>query len=132
MTVFVDASAFIAITISEDQQHELAARYWQDLLNGADRLITSNYVAVETLAILQRRSGIGTAQKFLAEILPAVDLVWVDASIHEAGVMGLAMSSRSGPNIVDCTSFALMQHFGISRAFTFDRHFAEQGFEVLS
>jgi len=32
---------------------------------------------------------------------------------------------------VDCISFEVMRGLGITTAFTFDRHFAEMGFEVL-
>jgi predicted nucleic acid-binding protein len=32
---------------------------------------------------------------------------------------------------VDCTSFEMMRELGIHNAFTFDRHFAEQGFTCL-
>jgi hypothetical protein len=31
----------------------------------------------------------------------------------------------------DCVSFALMRRHDLNRAFTFDRHFADAGFEVV-
>jgi predicted nucleic acid-binding protein len=36
---------------------------------------------------------------------------------------------RRGLSLVDCTSFAIMRRQAITRAFHFDRHFQEQGFE---
>jgi predicted nucleic acid-binding protein len=36
---------------------------------------------------------------------------------------------RRGLSLVDCTSFAIVRRQAITRAFHFDRHFQEQGFE---
>ena len=34
-------------------------------------------------------------------------------------------------SLVDCASFETMRRLGIQKVFTFDRHFADQGFQVL-
>jgi len=33
---------------------------------------------------------------------------------------------------VDCVSFVTMRHYKIEKVFVFDRHFEEQGFEIVS
>lgn len=38
-------------------------------------------------------------------------------------------ADRRGLSITDCISFKVMRRRGIRAAFTFDRHFREQGFE---
>jgi uncharacterized protein len=65
---------------------------------------------------------------FLEDVLPVVEIEWVDASLHQIACNALMMSSKSGPNIVDCASFAVMRRLSIRDAFTFDGHFGEQGF----
>ncbi len=35
-------------------------------------------------------------------------------------------------SLTDALSFAVMERLGLSRAFTFDRHFAQYGFTVLT
>lgn len=41
----------------------------------------------------------------------------------------LLAAGRLRLSLIDCASFVLMRRHGIQRAFTFDRHFTEQGFE---
>ena|GEM_PF-3548981 len=48
-----------------------------------------------------------------------------------AGVSALLTSGREQLSLVDCVSFELMRQLGIRTAFTFDRHFEEQGFTCL-
>jgi len=48
-----------------------------------------------------------------------------------AGVSALLTSGREQLSLVDCVTFELMRQLGIRTAFTFDRHFEEQGFTCL-
>lgn len=43
----------------------------------------------------------------------------------------MVASGRSRPSVIDRASFALMRRFAIPTAFGFDRHFADQGFELV-
>ena len=128
MSVFVDTSAFIALMVAEDRNHRPAGKTWRSLLARDEPVVTSNYVVTETCALLQRRMGIGALKEYLEDVLPVVDVLWVDAPLHRAGCSAVMMSSKGGPNIVDCASFAVMRSLSIKTAFTFDRHFADQGF----
>ena len=35
-------------------------------------------------------------------------------------------------SFVDCVSFMAMRHYKVEKVFGFDRHFVEQGFEIVS
>ncbi|MHB1001138.1 MAG: type II toxin-antitoxin system VapC family toxin [Armatimonadota bacterium] len=131
MSTFIDTSAFIAFLVDENQNHKSASETWRQLLETDDHLITSNYITVETCALLQRRIGMHAVKIFIEDVLPVVTIEWVDSTLHDDGVNGLMMSGKSGPNIVDCVSFAVMRRHAIKNAFTFDRHFSDQGFVVL-
>ena len=132
MTVFVDSSAFVAFLIAEDAQHEVARATWDRLSDAEDRLVTTNYVVVETCSLLHRRSGMGTVRTFLSDIVPVVAIEWVDVALHSGAVSAFLGSARRGPSIVDCVSFDAMRRLGISTSFAFDSHFAEQGFSDAS
>lgn len=131
MSVFIDTSAFIALLVAEDENNKKAAETWRQFLGADEHLVTSNYIMVETCALLQRRIGMNALKIFMEDILPVVMVEWVDLSLHDAGISGLMMSSKSGPNIVDCISFAVMRKLVIKNAFTFDKHFSDQGFILL-
>jgi predicted nucleic acid-binding protein len=65
---------------------------------------------------------------FLDEVLPVVDVQWIEAGTHDAAVAAMLSAGRRNLSIVDCTSFELMRSLGVKKAFAFDRHFKEQGF----
>ncbi|MDO8586338.1 MAG: PIN domain-containing protein [Armatimonadota bacterium] len=131
MSAFVDTSAFIALLIAEDEHHRTAGKIWQRLVASDEQLVTSNYTLVETCALLHRRSGISTVRTFIEDLLPVVLVQWVDVELHTTGVGGMLTSGNRGPSIVDCVSFALMRKLKLRQVFTFDRHFREQGFDLV-
>lgn len=101
------------------------------MISRGELLVTSNYVLVETMVVAQRRIGLEVARTVHNEIRPVLQVEWVTEAIHDAAEVRLLLSGRRNLSLVDCVSFELMRQRGISRAFTFDPHFAEQGFECL-
>ena len=132
MTAFVDTSALLAILHAADANHARAARTWRRLVESDEHLVSTSYVLVEILALLQHRFGLRAVGDFQDAIAPLLATVWVDAELHAEGVAGLLTARRRGLSLVDCVSFACMRRMEIARAFHFDRHFAEQGFVTLS
>ncbi len=131
MRIFVDTSAFLAIIDGDDRFHPLALRFWEQQLSGSAVLLTSNYVVLETTALIQNRLGLEAVSVFHEEMLPVIYQEWINPDLYQKAVMALLAARRRDVSLVDYTSFVLMRHLGIRTAFTFDRHFAEQGFETL-
>jgi predicted nucleic acid-binding protein len=131
MNLFVDTSAFYALLDQDDGNHQRAATAWTKILQAADGLITSNYVVVETVALLQHRIGLVAVRAFQSDLVPAVHVAYVDNEIHRQGMSGLLAAERRKLSLVDCVNFELMRHLGLTRAFTFDSHFRQQGFEMI-
>ena len=130
MTVFVDTSAFYAVLDRDDENHASARRQWEELLKQDATLVTSNYVLLETCALLQSRVGINSVRAFHEEILPVIQVYWISEAAHAAGMAALLSASRRKLSLTDCTSFHLMRDSQIRDAFCFDRHFVEQGFKT--
>ncbi len=129
--IYIDTSALYAILDADDENHERAKRLWVDLITQRARLVCSNYVLVETFALVQHRLGIEAVRTLQEDILPVLYIEWVDEPSHRAGVTAVLTAGRRGLSLVDCVSFEVMRQRGIRTAFTFDPHFAEQGFECI-
>jgi len=131
VSVFVDTSGLLAVMVATDEHHGAALGVWEDLMSSEEPLVATNYVALELFAILQRRFGVQAVQLLATTFLPVLELQWVDLARHNAAVAALLAANRRGLSLVDCTSFVVMRELAVTRAFSFDPHFAEQGFEVV-
>lgn len=132
MSVFVDTSAFLAVLAADDEYHTAAAAIWQRLIAADVLLVTNNYVLVETLALLQRRIGLNAVRAFHTKVMPSLSVRWIDEAIHDQAMTSVLSANRRTLSLVDCAAFQTMRQAGISRAFTFDQHFAEQGFDLVT
>ena len=131
MTAFVDTSALLAVLHRSDKNHARAAATWRALLENDEVLVCTNYVLLETLALLQSRFGLEAVRDLLENVVPLLRVAWVDDEIHGAGVSALLTANRRLLGLVDCVSFVTMRRLSITRAFEFDKHFVEQGFEAV-
>jgi len=131
VSVFVDTSAFFALMDADDANHEMAKNTWQLLLDHRRRLICSNYIAVETVALLQHRLGLESVRSFVHDILPVVQVEWVTEADHAAALSLLFTTGRRRVSFVDCTSFVIANREGIREAFCYDPHFEQFGFQIV-
>ncbi|MDN5344208.1 MAG: uncharacterized protein PWQ18_319 [Clostridia bacterium] len=131
MNVYLDTSAFLAILDADDENHTLAKKVWENLLTSGTPVISSSYVLVETYALVQRRLGMEALRVFHEDILPLVQVKWINAELHHYGANAVLTANRRNLSLVDTVSFAVMRELGIKKVFAFDRHFTEQGFECI-
>ena len=61
--VFIDASAWVAITNRKDRNHRLAVVIFHRLLGSSTRLVATNWTIYEALTIVKSRLGITQARK---------------------------------------------------------------------
>ena len=131
MTTFVDTSALLAVLDADDAHHSRARRTWHALVTGEDLLLTTSYVLVETFALVQARLGVPAAQLLNDDVVPILRVTWVDEGLHRAAMTALLTARRRDFSLVDCVSFETMRRAGAARAFAFDRHFRQQGFDLV-
>lgn len=130
MTVFVDTSALFALLDSDSDEHRSATRAFERLVEQED-LVSHNYVILEAIALVHRRLGVDAVTDLLRELLPIIEMDWVDRAMHAALVE--AWLADAGPRVsfVDRVSFEVMRSRGIAMAFAFDRDFQRAGFSVV-
>jgi predicted nucleic acid-binding protein len=128
--IFVDTSALYAFIDGDDAGHEAVRGEIVGLLADSEALATSDFVIVETVALLHARLGVKAVRDFVAQLLPELDLLVVGADGLGRALSAVVATDRRKLSVVDCASFEVMRGHGIDRALTLDRHFAEAGFEV--
>ena len=128
MTTFVDTSAFYAVMDRDDANHLAAREAWTALIRGAETLLTTNYVLLETTALVQHRIGLVAARAFHEDVVPLLQVDWITAEGHRSGMEAMLAAGRKKLSLVDCVSFQTMRQYGVRAAFCFDAHFREQGF----
>jgi len=131
MSVLVDTSGLLAVLDADDSNHQRGRPTWEALISSCEPLHTSNYVLLELIAVAQRRLGLDAIRALHTDVLPLLTVHWVIEEEHRAAAASLLLVGRRDLSLVDCVSFDLMRRCGLSRAFTFDSHFARQGFECL-
>lgn len=129
--IFADTSALYAVLDRDDDHHLAAAASWNSLLRTDTPLLVTNYVVVETMALVQHRLGMDAVRLLSDDILPALDMHWITEADHGHAQNALLAAGRRKLSLVDCSSFHVMRSRAVRSAFAFDPHFVEQGFRVL-
>jgi predicted nucleic acid-binding protein len=74
MSILIDTSGFIAVLNRDDVCHNQASETWKDILTSPETLVTTNYVLVETCAMVQNRLGIHAIKKFQEDVVPVLQV----------------------------------------------------------
>lgn len=131
MSIFIDTSGFIAVMDMDDANHIVAVKTWTDILTSGESLVSTNYVLVETCALVQNRLGMKAIKLFQEDIVPVLRIEWIEKVAHHAAMGAMLAIGRKKLSLVDCVSFETMRLLGLTTAFTLDKHFKEQGFICL-
>ncbi len=130
-SIFVDTSALFASLVQSDKYHTTALDFWKKLIAQDSQMQTSNYVVVESIALIQARNGLASVKTLVDDFLPILEIVWLDEKVHEVATQHILAANRRNLSLVDCSSFETMRRLGIKTVFTFDEHFRERGYDVI-
>lgn len=83
---------------------------------------------MECCALAESRLGLEAVRSINEDILPMMEIVWVDETTHAMAIAALLAAQRRKLSLVDCVSFTVLCLNGARVAFAFDRHLAEKGF----
>jgi predicted nucleic acid-binding protein len=104
MTVFADTSALFALLVQNDYMHVRAKLNFEYFVANNTSLLTSSYVLLETLTLLQRRVSLDAVSDFNRKIRPLPDVVWADGLWHDRAMQRLHAESRRSVSLTDCLS----------------------------
>jgi uncharacterized protein len=130
---FVDTSAYFAMMVPRDANHQQAVGIMTQLANQRWQLFTTNYILAETHALLINRVGYTTALSFLRETNESSTRV-IHATVADERRAREIMERYADKDfsLVDAISFSVMERLNIRSAFMFDHHFAQYGFVALA
>ena len=129
--VFVETSALFALLVETDDNHQAAIAAVPPLRDQGVRLLTSSFVVLEAVTLLQTRVGVAAVRVFYRDVLPLLDVVWVDEALLHRAMAALLAASHRRISLTDWSSITLMRERGIGRVLGFDEDFARQGFELV-
>ena len=129
--IFFDTSAFLALLDRNDIFHKKAIAEWKKILYKSQNSTTNSFVLLESIAVIQRRLGVEAVRELRENILPHLYLDWLDEPQHEKALDTVLSTNHRQLSLVDISAFATMRRLGINKVFTFDKHFAEQGFDLI-
>jgi predicted nucleic acid-binding protein len=131
MSVFVDTSALYAMLVRTEEDHKDVVGAFSGLLREGRRLVSTNYVLVETCALLQYRFGLPAVRDLENRIVPLLQVHWIDDGLHRRALDRLFSTDRRGLSLVDCASFIVMEAEGLQEALALDRDFEGQGYRLI-
>ena len=124
MKVFIDTSAFCALTIPKDQYNSAAKDLYKTTFKDNVAFYTSDYVLDEVYTLLKTRGSHTTSIKFMDGIIKSnIVILRVTEDTERAAKIIFRRFDDKRLSFTDCTSFALINQFGIEAVFSFDEHF---------
>jgi len=130
--IFVDTSGWANLFIATESYHNLAKQWFQKSRQQKDRLITSNYVITELVALFYSPLRLSRPQLFqyIEAITTAsyITVIHIDSTIHNEGWQLLKNRADKNWSLVDATSFIIMKQWKLTSVLTTDHHFEQAGF----
>jgi predicted nucleic acid-binding protein len=130
--MFVDSGAWIALLQESDTHHIAALAVRGRLVQQRTRLITTNFVVAETHALLLR-AGYAPAVAFLRKMTAGQMATVIRAETEDEAAAREIIYQYTDKkySLADAISFAVMARLGITRAWSYDQHFKQCGWQVL-
>ena len=132
MNVFIDTCAFISLIDSDDDFHGLAFDLFSKASKDNADFLTSDYVILETIFLLQKIIGLSAVKDFKKLMLPIIKIIWIDEEIHNNSLNNLIAAEKKKISLTDYSSFYILDNYNIDKVFTFDKHFKEKSYKILS
>ena len=131
--VFLDTSGWIAALNQDDEYHSLAAQKMLEFKNMKRGLITTDWILAETGNGLAKKAARTALAVSISQLFQArrSRLLWIQEEILEEALDLYQKTDDKNWGLVDCASFVVMRHEGITEAMTTDRHFEQAGFQRL-
>jgi predicted nucleic acid-binding protein len=130
--LFADTAGWGNLVDPTQPFHALAANVYRTARKQGCKVVTTNYILGELVALLTNPLRISRPRVVLLidrlKNSPFIEVVHVDLILDGEAWNLLRSRQDKEWSLVDCASFVLMQRRGIGEALTTDHHFEQAGF----
>lgn len=135
-TVLWDTAAFVALGNARDDLHQAAVDVSQELAQTNAHVLTTDAVLTEVVNTFSKVHLRPIAWQIVeateaSVALGVATIVHVDDDLWKRGWQLHRNREDKDWGLTDCISFVVMNDYQIYRAFTYDHHFEQAGFERL-
>lgn len=128
--IFVDADAYIGLFVEKDANHSRAVKILGEL--DEEELVTSWDVIDEVATKLSFFAGRKTAIEFIKIVTNSTTKIeFVDELIKMRAIEIFCKQVSKRVSMTDCVNMAIAKKKSIKRFFSFDRHYKQNGFELI-
>jgi predicted nucleic acid-binding protein len=132
-SIFVNASAWLALYNRNDPNHDAARQLWEHLRAQPVRLVLTDYVLDQVYTALKVFGSLQAAQAMheMMRTSQVVRLFMTDSVIFDRAWRVFVDDDHPDWTFTDCINFAVIQYLGISEVFTFDPNFTHPGLATI-
>ncbi len=134
-SLLVDTSGWASFFTKTEPTHPQALQRLGIAHQQNDRIITTNYILAELIALLHSPLRQPRARIFAIlntiKTAPYIQILHITEEVDSAAWTLCQNRSDKPWSLVDCTSFVIMEQLNIQQALTTDRHFEQAGFVRL-
>lgn len=129
----MDSAGWMACADAADPLHHASVAARDAWLRKGGRLLTSDYVADETLTLLCMRLSLPAAKAWWMAVSASarMRLHRLESDQVEAARNWFFRYSDKDFSFTDCTSFVLMKQLRLRQVLTSDHHFTQAGFQRI-
>lgn len=137
MKIFADSSFLIALYDITDQYYKIAGDIFNTIKKEDPQVVITDYIYDETMTFLlstHKHHGFLRAQAFDKDVFEEkfCDFIFItDNFFRKARDIFDRYNTDKFWSFTDCTSFAVMEDYGIRNVLTFDKNFKEMGFKIV-
>lgn len=130
--IFADTAGWANFFVRTEPFHTQAVHLMQEWHQTQIKIVTTNYVLTELVALFTSPLRIPRAQQIQTiEIIKTatwVEIVHIDPSLDAEAWNLLTKRQDKSWSLVDCSSMVVAKQRNIDRIFTSDHHFEQAGF----
>jgi predicted nucleic acid-binding protein len=132
--IFADTSGWANYFVRSEPFHSQARQLMQQWFLESTRIITTNYVLAELVALMTSPLRVPRSEQIqVVETIKTakwVEVVHIHPQLDQEAWQLLKARSDKLWSLADCASFVVMGERKITSAFTSDHHFEQAGFVV--